>query len=304
MNPSQKQTPPAMLTDRHLKILTLGQSEVLVREQPAKWHSDSARALFFFLLSHPTGKSREEIIDAIWHSEPSAASNNCFRVTVCRLRSALGWRESIAEAHSRYQLDRVVLEASDTHEFYVLLAQAERAGNPALKLECYQQAFVVYAGDYLPFETATWVLKIRSEHNAAFARAKIAVALLHCNQGLCQTSVGGLATALENDPFLGENHHQKLMSCLSVVEGKYAAIEHYRRFLAFLNNDIKDTPMPETVVLAARIKSGERICLRALHRASLPSKLQNPFIPDFHCHNLPMLEQPVLSRFEQAVTGW
>jgi two-component SAPR family response regulator len=303
MNPSQKQAPPAVhkqappeiLIDRHLKILTLGQGEVLVHGQPAKWHSDSARALFFYLLSHPDGKSREEIIDAIWNSSPSAAINNRFRVTMCRLRNALGWRESIAESHSRYQLDPAVLEASDSHEFYVLIDQAQHERNWALRLEGYEQAFVLYVGDYLPFETSTWVLKIRNEHNAAFARAKIAVSLLHCNQGLCQSSVGVLVSALDHDPFLGENHHQKLMSCLSVVEGKFAAIEHYRRFLAFLNSDIKDTPMPETVVLAARIKGGERICLRALHQANLPIKLQNPFVPDFHIQPLPMLEQRVLS---------
>ncbi len=294
MNPSQ-QTPNAVLIDRHLQIFTLGQAQVLVDGQPAKWHSDSARALFFYLLAFPNGKSREEIIDALWNSEPSTASNNRFRVTICRLRNALGWRESIAESHSRYQLDQMVLEASDTHEFYVLIAQAEHAGSPALTLECYQQALALYVGDYLPLEISTWVLKIRNEHNAAFARAKIAVSLLHCNQGLCKASVGALTLALDNDPFLGENHHQKLMSCLSVVEGKFAAIEHYRRFLAFLNSDIKDTPMPETVVLAARIKSGERICLRALHQSGLPVKLQNSFIPDFHIQPLPMLEQRVLS---------
>jgi DNA-binding SARP family transcriptional activator len=295
MNSSPKQAPSVILIDRQLKILTLGQTQVLVRGQPAIWHSDSARALFFYLLSHPNGKSREEIIDALWNCEPNAASSNRFRVTLCRLRNALGWREAIAESHSRYQLGQVVLEASDTHEFYVLLAQAEHTSNPALRLECYQHAFVVYAGDYLPFESASWVLKIRNEHNAAFARAKIAVSLLRCHQGLCQTSVGALAIALENDPFLGENHHQKLMSCLSVVEGKFAAIEHYRRFVAFLKNDLEDTPMPETRALAERVKAGEQICVRALQQANTPVRLNNPFVPDFHVQPLPMLEQRVLS---------
>lgn len=308
MNPSQKQAPPVVhkqapsvvlndqpLINTQLKILTLGQAQVLVDGQPANWHSDSARALFFYLLAHQNGKSREEIIDALWNCEPNAASNNRFRVTVCRLRNALGWREAITELHSRYQLDQMVLEASDTHEFYVLLARAEHTSNSALKLEFYQHAFVVYAGDYLPLETSSWVLKIRHEHNAAFARAKIAVALLHCDQGLCQASVGVLTMALNHDPLLGENHHQKLMSCLSVVEGKFTAIEHYRRFVGFLVHDLKDTPMPETIVLAARIKNGERICLRALQQAGLPVKFQNPFIADFQVQPLPMLERRVLS---------
>jgi two-component SAPR family response regulator len=295
MNPLHKQTTPAISTAQHLKITTLGQAEVLVHGQPAKWHSDSARGLFFYLLSYPNGKSREEIIDALWNIEPNAATNNRLRVTMYRLRNALGWREAIVESHSRYQLDQMVLEAVDTHKFYLMLAQAECASNPTIRLECYQRALVLHAGDYLPFETSSWVLKIRNEHNAAFARAKIAVSLLDCNQGLCQTSVGALATALENDPFLGENHHQKLMSCLSVVEGKFAAIEHYRRFLAFLKNDLEDTPMPETSILAERIKAGERICMRALNQQNTPVSLHNPFVPDFHVQPLPMLEQRVLS---------
>jgi two-component SAPR family response regulator len=295
MNPSTKQSTPANFIWRHLKVITLGQAQVLVHGQPAKWHSDSARALFFYLLSNPNGKSHEEVIDVLWNTEPNAASSNRFRVTVHRLRKALDWREAIFESHNRYQLDQMVLQAVDTHEFYVLLAQAEDAGNPKLRLEFYQQALALYAGDYLPHETAPWVLKLRNEHSAAYARAKVAVSLLNCKQGLCGASVGSLRTALQSDPFLGENHHQKLMSCLSVVEGKFGAIEYYRRFVAFLKNDLEDTPMPETIVLAERIKAGERICLRALHLANTPVSLHNPFVPDFHIQSLPMFEQRVLS---------
>ena len=54
------------------------------------------------------------------------------------------------------------------------------------------------------------------------------------------------------------------MTCLSVVEGKYAAIEHYRRFLGFLREELEDTPMSETRDLAERIKGGESICNRKL----------------------------------------
>jgi two-component SAPR family response regulator len=261
MNP-QLQQKTSNLED--LKIQTLGQSQVLVNGEIAQWHSDSAENMFYYLLSHPNGKSRTEIIDALWNSEPSTASSNRFRVTTHRVRHALGWYEALLEKNNRYQLDQTVLEASDTHTFYDLLMQAERANNPSLKLEYYQKALVIYTGDYLPSETATWVLKTRNEHNAALARAKIAVSQLQCNLGQCRTSVTTLAKALQNDPFLGENHHQKLMSCLSVVEDKFVAIEHYRHFLAFLKNDLNDSPMPETIVLAERIKDGERICLRAL----------------------------------------
>ena len=268
MNTLQKT--PVIPNLEDLKIQTLGQTEVLIHGQIAKWHSGSAHALFYYLLSHPNGKSREEIIDTLWNTEPTAALSNRFRVTIHRIRNALGWFEALLEKHSRYQLDHRVLEACDTHKFNLMLRQAEHASNPAIKLEYYQQALALYTGDYLPFETASWVLKTRNEHNAAFNHAKIAVSQLHCNLGQCRTSVTTLGVALQNDPFLSENHHQKLMSCLSVVEDKFVAIEHYRHFLAFLKNDLNDSPMPETIVIAERIKGGERICLRALQQANTP----------------------------------
>jgi hypothetical protein len=50
------------------------------------------------------------------------------------------------------------------------------------------------------------------------------------------------------------------MSCLATVESKYAAVEHYRRFLKFLRDDIQDTPMDETVALADHPKADRPIC--------------------------------------------
>jgi hypothetical protein len=49
-----------------------------------------------------------------------------------------------------------------------------------------------------------------------------------------------------------------------VVKGKYALIEHYRRFLGFLRNELEDTPMKETRDFAKRIKGGESIRNRHL----------------------------------------
>jgi two-component SAPR family response regulator len=278
-----------------LKILTLGQAEVLVDGHPVQWRSDAARTLFFYLLSYPDGKSREEIIEMLWNTEPDAVSGNYFRVVIYRLRAALGWRDAITEEHSYYHLAQEVFEASDTHEFYRAFGQAEHAATPEVRLKRYRRVLAVYAGEYLPHESADWVLEVRGQHRTAAVRAEIEISLLHRQNGACEASVGALARALRLDPFIGENHHQKLMSCLSVVEDKYAAIEHYRRFLAFLRDELGDVPMRETSDLAARIKEGAQICLHAPHRPDAPETLNCPFTPDFRCHSLPTLEHRVVS---------
>jgi len=66
------------------------------------------------------------------------------------------------------------------------------------------------------------------------------------------------------------------MTCLTVTDDRYAATEHYRRFVRFLREELGDTPMPETVALAARIKCGEQICERRPGQHGPPPC---PFLP-------------------------
>ena len=251
---------------QNLKIHTLGQADVLVDGIPARWRSESARTMFFYLLSHPEGKTRQEIIETLWETNSNSASGNRFRVVVYRLRAALGSNETLIQDHCHYRLVQEVREASDAHQFQSAFERAEHAATAEMRLTGYQHSLGLYKGDYLPRETADWAREVRAEHRAMAVRAEIELSLLHRGRGDCQASVAALARALRRDPFIGENHHQKLMACLSVVESKYAAIEHYRRFLVFLHEELDDTPMPETMLLAQRIKVGEEVCSHAVSR--------------------------------------
>jgi two-component SAPR family response regulator len=256
-------TPAKIQTVRAtLQVHSLGRAEVLVDDLPADWHAQAAKELFFFLLSHPEGSSKDEIIERLWGLDSDPASNNRFRVTVYRVRTALGRSDAIIEEYGRYRLSNEVLSSTDIHRLYSVLERANHASDPSERRQNYQSALNLYAGEYLAGENADWVLEAREEHKAAYVRAALELSLLHCDQGSCEAAVGALVRALRADPFIGENYHQKLMTCLSVVEGKYASIEHYRRFLAFLREELEDSPMQETRDLAERIKGGESICKR------------------------------------------
>ena len=149
----------------------------------------------------------------------------------------------------------------------------------------YQHGLSLYRGDYLPEEHAGWAVEAREEYRAAYVRAALELSLIHCDHGSCHAAVDALARALKADPFIGENYHQKLMACLSVVEGKYASIEHYRRFLSFLREELEDMPMDETKDLAERIKGGETICNRKLGIETHPT-LNCPLTSDGSCHGV------------------
>lgn len=265
-----------------LRVQTLGRTDVTLEGQPAEWHAQAAKELFLFLLSNPEGVGKDEILERLWSIDPTPSASNRFRVTVHRVRTALGRADAILEEYGRYRLSNEVLSATDVHHLYTVLEQANRASDPSERLSLYQQALGMYGGDYLTGENAEWVIAAREEHKAAYVRAALEVSLLHCDHGSCESAVGALVRALRADPYIGENYHQKLMTCLSVVEGKYAAIEHYRRFIHFLREELSDEPMGETTELADRIKGGESICARHLG-PDVPLTLNCPLTPDGSC---------------------
>ena len=246
----------------NLKIVTFGQLRVLIDGHDVVWHASSARDLFFFLLSSPEGRSQDDIATALWPEEEgrSAASSNRFRVALHRMRAAFGDQEAVVKEYDRYRLSHQVLGTSDVYALHAALQDADFAATPEARRLALQRAVDSYGGEYLPDHRADWASAARAEHKASYVRATLELSMLHCEAAECDLAIRHLAQALRADPLIGENYHQDLMACLASVESKYAAVEHYRRFIKYLRDDLSDTPMPETMLLAGRLKAGELVC--------------------------------------------
>jgi two-component SAPR family response regulator len=273
---------------QQLTIRTFGQSDVRINDASVKWRSDSARVLFFYLLSHPNGRSREQIIDTLWHTDPDAHASGRFRVVVYRLRSALQSHGAVLEDHSQYRLEPAILKVCDAHLFTVAVKQAQQTPSGEAKRWLYELALELYGGEYLPDEQEDWAITVRAQHRTTAANAWLELAMLHRERSACAASVGALEAALGLDPLIGEDHHQQLMLCLSTVRGKYAAVEHYRRYASFLHSDLGDTPMLETTALAGRIKNSVSPCVCPINGQRSHG---DPLAPnDSSCHNAARLE--------------
>ncbi|GIW26012.1 MAG: hypothetical protein KatS3mg069_2279 [Meiothermus sp.] len=240
-----------------LQVRTLGQVEVLVAGRPAVWHAHTAEELFFYLLSYPEGKSKAEILETLWGLDPGPVANNRFRVTLFRLRTALQNPEAVQEDHGRYRLHESVLQSADLYSFYRALSEGYHASSEAMRLESFLKAIALYQGDYLPGFSTNWVMQAREEHKTAYVQALLEVALIHYDRSDWKNTAAYLQQALHKDPYLGEHYHQRLMWCLAAAGDRYGAIEHYRRFVKFLREELGDTPMPETQALAEHIKQNQ-----------------------------------------------
>jgi DNA-binding SARP family transcriptional activator len=262
-----------------LKIVTLGRTNATMDGTEIAWHAASARELFFYLLSFPGGRSKEDVASKLWpqQEDDTAASSNRFRVALHRVRAALGTTEAVVREYERYQLSPEVLQASDVHALQVALHDADHAHEAADRRAALQRAVDLYGGEYLPDVRADWADTAREEHRASYVRSTLELSRLHHDAGEHDLAIRHLTQALRADPLIGENHHQDLMVRLASVNSTYAAVEHYRRFVKYLS----DTPMRETTALAERLKAGERGGAEsgALERAQLGLGLANALQP-------------------------
>lgn len=241
-------------------LRSLGQVDVLLGGHSVVWPARSAEELLWFLHTFPEGKYRHDILSHLWGLEDSTAAANRFRVALHRLRAALDWSDAVMEKGGRYCLHPELLAASDSHALHRALSASKASVTSREREELLRQALASADGEYLPHLQGEWVEQARAQHRAAVVEGYLMLSQLHCEARECPLSAQALVKAAQNDPLIGEDHHQKLMACLSMTRDRFAAIEHYRRYRHFLATEVGDTPMRDTELLAERIKTGERVC--------------------------------------------
>ncbi|MFC6801391.1 hypothetical protein ACFQDE_06290 [Deinococcus caeni] len=109
-------------------LRTLGQAEVLVNGAAVVWTARSAAELLWYLHAHPDGRYRHDLLRDLWDLEDTPAALNRFRVTLHRLRHALGRADAVTESGGRYALHPDLLAASDTATLHDALRGARQAG--------------------------------------------------------------------------------------------------------------------------------------------------------------------------------
>ncbi|CAM3439154.1 BTAD domain-containing putative transcriptional regulator [Deinococcus saxicola] len=241
-------------------LRSLGNADVIVDGVSVVWPARSAEELLWYLHAYPQGRYRHDILAELWDLEDTPAAANRFRVALHRLRAALGRPDAVVDERGRYTLHAELMAASDTHALHRALDASRTSAGPRQQEELLRQALASADGEYLPHLQGEWVEVARSQHRAAVVEGHLTLSLLHCAARECPLAALSLVRAAETDPLIGEDHHQRLMVCLTMNRGKHAGIEHYRRYRHYLAEEVGDTPMQDTVDLAERLKAGERPC--------------------------------------------
>jgi LuxR family transcriptional regulator, maltose regulon positive regulatory protein len=126
------------------------------------WQTQSARDLFFLLLSKPNGLTKEEIGVILWPEDSEQELKFHFKNAIYRVRRAIS-KDCILLDGDRYLFNRNLDFRFDVEDFRREVKNIHLANNWDEKLRHYKRIIEIYKGPYLPNMDASWIIRKRNE---------------------------------------------------------------------------------------------------------------------------------------------
>jgi LuxR family maltose regulon positive regulatory protein len=243
-----------VLSPARLVVEALGRARVLVGEQvvrSADWQSRAARDLFFLLLAHPDGLTKEEVGSIFWQDYSPGELKLQFKNTVYRLRHALG-QQVVLFDQDCYSFNRELDYEYDVENFMGKLAEAESATDQAERESAYTAAIAMYGGQYLPEVDGTWVLPERERLARAFLDANLKLSEFKLGRREFKAALECCERALSEES-CSEEAHCMAMQVYAAMGNKSAIVHQFQRCQESLRDEIDATPSQATQVLFERL---------------------------------------------------
>ena len=233
-----------------LEIRALGIPQVLKDGTPVsnrEWETATAKELFFYLLAHPAGQPREQVMDVFWPELPPARAQSTFHSTVYRLRRATHMEILAFDRSSgTYRLNPEARYWYDVEEFERLLKTAPGGGES--RAEALRQAITLYRGDYMEGFYSDWCLPKRRFLEERYLAALSELARWYIDKGSYGQALELCEKALQKDSFY-EEMYRLMMECYSLLGQLSRVIEVYQRCVTVLGEELGMEPSAETVAL-------------------------------------------------------
>jgi predicted ATPase/DNA-binding SARP family transcriptional activator len=247
---------PATVPD--LEVRALGPLYVAragVEIDAAGWKSARPRELLLLLLSHPRGRTREQVGLVFWPDASAPQVKNSFHVLLHRLRKAVNDADLIVMDGERYRINPERLVRFDALTFEEEVQAALRETDPAEATRALASCLALYQGDFLHEEVVgDWHLEIHDRLRRLYVDGLSRMAELQIASGDLQGAAISLEKLLEKED-LREEAHRRLMECYLRLDQRDRARRHYERLVTLLREELDAEPEPQTVQLAERLRS-------------------------------------------------
>ena len=243
--------PPPRLT-----IQTFGRVKVRRDGKPItvpEWQSRKiVRDLFFLVLAHPQGLSKETIGAILWPDSSPAQLKLRFKNAIYHLRRALG-QDVVLFDNNHYLFNHHIDHEYDVEAFLTWSEQAQAAADTAGQVNAYQEATDLYRGPYLPEADGSWVWHKREELRRTFQEAAIYLAD-HFLQIADHDQALAFCGRILADDACHEEAHRVAMHVHAASGDRAAVIRQFEDCRRHLS-EISASPSPQTLALRQSLAS-------------------------------------------------
>ncbi|MHC1784327.1 MAG: tetratricopeptide repeat protein [Anaerolineaceae bacterium] len=233
-----------------LFIRALGRMQVQVNNHAvtsSEWQTQAARDLFFMLLAHPEGMTKEEISLIFWPEASEEDIKFRFKNTVYRLRRALG-KNSVLLDQDIYRFNNNLDYEYDVELFLKENALASQSHDPMQKLTHFREAIKHYRNNYLCEIEETWVLGTRESLRMIFLGILLQVSEIYLDQSNYDLAMEYCQRTLNEDNLL-EDAYRLALRIFAAMGNRAAVVRQYQRCVEVLEKEINAPPSPQTQAL-------------------------------------------------------
>jgi predicted ATPase/DNA-binding SARP family transcriptional activator len=254
-----------------LEVRALGPLEILRNGAvlpDSAWRYARPRELLLFLLSHPEGRTRDQIGLVFWPDASTTQVKNNFHVMLHHVRKALGRADLVTFERDHYRINwdvegGVRFDARSFEETAKAALRAlktqktpETLDEAAFRL---RDAMSLYRGDFLvDAEAGDWHLDIRDRLRRLALDGRIALGDLALARGAWSDAAESFAQAIHVDE-LNETAFRRFLTALARSGDRSEALRQYERLVATLRSTLGVEPDPETRVLYQRLRKAEPV---------------------------------------------
>jgi ATP/maltotriose-dependent transcriptional regulator MalT len=231
----------------HYQIRSMGKLQVRIDDHlvvNSEWQTSAAKHLFFMLLAHPEGMTRDEICLIFW---PDAAPDDArfrFKNTVYRLRRAVG-KEVILLEQDYYRFNNKLNYEYDIEAFLKENAAALREKDPQEKITHLRAAIKSYSGAYAADVDADWAVNLRDVLQQNYISALLLLAEEYFNLGQLDAALEQCQKALQVDDLL-EDSYRLALRVYAAMGNRSGLIKLYNTFVELLDEELSAEPSTQT----------------------------------------------------------
>ncbi len=243
-----------------LVVRALGPLDVRLgssRLRAADWQTATTRDLFVYLLEHPGGGRREELMALLWPESSYVRARSALHSTLHRLRRAIG-REMIEMADDRYRLAHRDRIRYDVAIFLALLGKVRSVADSDQTIAQLSRALALVRGPFLEGMDAEWIHARRAELTQLAIEAALRLGAGWERRGEPKAALAAYRRAVDWEPWL-EEAHRGIMRCYARSGARSLALRHFDELRRTLEEELGIAPEPDTQALYESIRGGQAL---------------------------------------------